>query len=234
MRSVLITAVLGMLMVAAQAEELRADTLYLKNSGKIYGVVRTETSRFVEIEVCGGLVIFDRSEIERLDKGSAEEVKRFHELCVDEQERNRQRIAEHARLAALEPPQIPFRGERFAVVIDAVINEKADAALLLDTGAALVVLKRSVADQMGVDFSTLNSGLKLSLTDGRQVDAQYVMLDSVRIGDRTAYGVEAAIMMDDVAGPSFADGLLGMSFLNRFNFTIDYTTNSIVLEEHYQ
>ena len=66
-----------------------------------------------------------------------------------------------------------------------MVNEKANASLLLDTGAALVVLKRSVADQLGVDFSTINSDLKLSLTDGRQVEAKYVMLDSLRIGAST-------------------------------------------------
>lgn len=222
------------LILSVSAPSLCADTIYLRNSGKIFGVLQAEGSGYVEIEVCGGIVTFDRREIERIERGTPEESEQFHMLCADEKERNRQRIAEHARQAALEPPRIPFRGERFAVIIDVTVNGKAEAALLLDTGAALVVLKRSVADRMGLDLSTINSDLKLSLTDGREVMAKYVMLNTLAVGDKVAYGVEAAIMMEDIAGPAFADGLLGMSFLNRFNFTIDYTTNSIMLEEHYR
>ncbi|MCG8431955.1 MAG: retroviral-like aspartic protease family protein [Candidatus Omnitrophica bacterium] len=211
-----------------------ADTLHLNNGGVVKGIVHRERLDEIQFEVCGGVVNFEREEIRLIERGTLDEALRFRAACADQRQRRREVMAAQAIKEALEPKHIPFRGERHGVILDAVINNQARASLLMDTGAALIVLKRSVADKMGVDLETIPSNLKLALTDGREVEAKYVLLDTVRIGDKVAYGVEAAIMMEDVAGPSFADGLLGMSFLNRFNFKIDYTTNSIELQEHYR
>lgn len=43
--------------------------------------------------------------------------------------------------------------------------------------------------------------------------------------------MDAAILLDDVAGINFKDGLLGMSFLKNFNFKIDQSNNRITLEK---
>lgn len=230
-RRLIIAVVIGVLGVVIP---VYADTLHLTNGGVVKGIVYRERLEEVQFEVCGGVVNFDRREIKLIERGTLDEALRFRAACADQRARNRELMAEHAIKEALAPKNIPFRGERHAVILDVIINNKARASLLMDTGAALVVLKSSVADAMGVDLNTINSNLRLALTDGREVHAKYVLLDTVRIGDKVAYGVEAAIMMEDVAGPAFADGLLGMSFLNRFNFKIDYTTNCIELQEHYR
>ncbi|MFH1398429.1 MAG: hypothetical protein ABIH27_07770 [Candidatus Omnitrophota bacterium] len=42
--------------------------------------------------------------------------------------------------------------------------------------------------------------------------------------------VDAAVLLDEVAGIKFKDGLLGMSFLKKFNFKIDQANNRVILE----
>jgi len=43
--------------------------------------------------------------------------------------------------------------------------------------------------------------------------------------------VDCAVLLDDTGDLGFGDGLLGMSFLKRFNFTVDQKQKKLTLEK---
>lgn len=84
---------------------------------------------------------------------------------------------------------------------------------VVDTGATLVSLPRSVADRAGVRLDEA-SVVGVNTANGR-ARAYKVMLNSVQVGEVRANMVEALVMEDR----QLHVGLLGMSFLNRFNMS---------------
>ncbi len=86
-------------------------------------------------------------------------------------------------------------------------------SFMVDTGATLVTLPRSVAMRAGVDFRNARH-TQVSTANGIAI-AQRVTLNQVRLGNIRANLVEALVVED--AGLPVA--LLGMSFLNRTDMT---------------
>lgn len=85
----------------------------------------------------------------------------------------------------------------------------AHVRFMVDTGATTVLLPASEAERLGIDYRRGQRGL-IQTANG-MAPAYRVTLDSVTIGDITAYDVEGLVAESqglDVA-------LLGMSFLNR-------------------
>jgi aspartyl protease family protein len=80
---------------------------------------------------------------------------------------------------------------------------------MVDTGATSVLLPLSEADRLGVDYRRGQPG-RIQTANGA-APAWRVTLDSVTVGDITAYNVEAVV--SQAQGLDVA--LLGMSFLNR-------------------
>lgn len=87
----------------------------------------------------------------------------------------------------------------------------ADVRFIVDTGASLVALPKSVAHRAGVSLDNVPQG-RVS-TAGGVVSAWRVKLNRVRVGNITLHMVDAAVL-DDAHLPL---ALLGMSFLNRTN-----------------
>jgi|APIni6443716594_1056825.scaffolds.fasta_scaffold393654_1 aspartyl protease family protein len=82
---------------------------------------------------------------------------------------------------------------------------------LVDTGASVVTLPRSVAVRAGVALDTAKA-VSVSTANGR-TRASRVLLNRVRVGSVSANMVEAIIMED----AQLSMPLLGMSFLKRTN-----------------
>jgi clan AA aspartic protease (TIGR02281 family) len=92
------------------------------------------------------------------------------------------------------------------------------ATFILDTGATFVVLKDSFAKKAGIDLDESASVRLLTangVVDGKRGRAATIQLRSLK-----ATGVPVVIEADNAAAYR-ADGLLGLSFLSRFNVTID-------------
>lgn len=93
--------------------------------------------------------------------------------------------------------------------------------LILDTGASFVTLKDSFAKKAGIDLDQ-NSAVQLHTANGvvagKRGRASTIQLRSLKAG-----GVPVVVEADSAAG-YHADGLLGLSFLSRFNVTIDAHT----------
>jgi aspartyl protease family protein len=90
----------------------------------------------------------------------------------------------------------------------------------LDTGATYVALKNGFAHKAGVEIDQ-DSSVRLNtangLAEGKRGRAKTIQLRSLQAND-----VPVVVQADNrgMYGDS-VDGLLGMSFLSRFNVTID-------------
>src|SRR5262249_37530234 len=82
---------------------------------------------------------------------------------------------------------------------------------LVDTGATMTVLTRADAIRIGLDYSRGKSAT--AQTPNGVVRGWQVSLGSVRIGDVTVHDVDAMVIDND----TMPVGLLGMSFLGRFD-----------------
>ncbi len=82
---------------------------------------------------------------------------------------------------------------------------------VVDTGATLTTLSRADARRIGLDF---RRGTPIRTTTANGVANGWRMsLDSVRVGDTTVRDVDAIVVDND----TLPVGLLGMSFLDRFD-----------------
>ena len=59
--------------------------------------------------------------------------------------------------------------------------------------------------------------------------AAAVSLDSVKVGDAKAQDVNATVLLED--SKDIKNGLLGMSFLSKFHFTLDQKGQKLVLRK---
>lgn len=91
--------------------------------------------------------------------------------------------------------------------------------LLLDTGASVTTISEAVAAQLGVQNGDTNPATGV-LADGRRVDARWFVVDSVGVGPKTATQLRAAILLR--SGGAGYDGLLGMDFLRKFRYQVDF------------
>jgi clan AA aspartic protease (TIGR02281 family) len=114
------------------------------------------------------------------------------------------------------------------IVVPVFINGKPPVLLLLDTGASTVVLSRSLAEKLGIHWRS--GGLvKVSLADGEIISGYSIVLRSVAVKDFRAFDVRA-IVLENAPAPGI-NGLLGMSYLDRFSIHIDGLNRKLVLKK---
>lgn len=233
-----------------------ADTIYLKNGRSIEGIIEKEDSSGVEINMGFGTMSFARSQIIRIARSRPEDsadMKRKWEAErkdleskkkeYDEARENRFKNAsegwqeEIKNKKANEGPetkqiQISRDSLTKSIVVEVLLNDKVKASLVLDTGASLIALSRRMGEELGVDLSdTKNDVMELRLANGNRARAKAIMLDTIKIQDVEVKKVMAAVMLDEVPSLGSRDGLLGMSFLNRFNLNMDLKTMKMTLEK---
>lgn len=211
---------------------LEADVLYLVNGRSIEGIITKEDADNVELEVSSGIVKFRKSDIERIAPSSPSEyssIRRKWEKEKIEAERNMTRRAKEEERRPKEV--VLVNSAPHTINVNAVLNKQASVTLLLDTGASIVLLRRSVAEKLGINLNDAKPDLKITVADGRQVGAKSLMLENLRIEDAEANNVQAAVFLEETGSVDFGDGLLGMSFLKRFNFKVDQQSKKLILEK---
>lgn len=114
--------------------------------------------------------------------------------------------------AASEGDHVTLRADpRHGTAITKVrLNDQAVGSFVVDTGASFVAIPRKTSERLGLDLTNAPTG-KLATANGVR-EAQLVVLPSVSVGALKAERV-TAVVVDDLPG---IDGLLGMSFLSRF------------------
>lgn len=221
-------------LLAGSIAEVNADTIYLKNGRKIEGLVEKETDRGVELNVGFGTVKFRMKEIESIYRSTPGEVgvihKRWEEQRRLEKERRLKRaqeLEEARKRKEFEPKEVGFAQASEHILVNALLNKKVRASLLLDTGSTTMLLSNRIAKEL--DLSS-DVAIEAQLADGRKVNARYVVLDSVNVEGAEAADV-GAVILPESSEPDVHDGLLGMSFLNRFNFQIDTLNKKLILQK---
>lgn len=102
--------------------------------------------------------------------------------------------------------------------VDVTINGKVTRSMVLDSGASFVCLTADMAKALDMKPGPKDPTLKLTLADGKVVDAKQMILKSVRVGQFTVENVECAVMPESLIA---AENLLGGSFLRNFVYKLD-------------
>jgi len=97
-------------------------------------------------------------------------------------------------------------------------------SLLVDTGATTLVLPESMIRQLGFNQESLQSGI--SQTAAGTIPVKTGILKSVRVGDVSTENVPVSFINDQKLNGA---RLLGMSFLNRFRFSLDDENSELQL-----
>lgn len=225
--------VLSLIFWAALLVKSAADTLYLKNGRSIEGLIKSQDDKTIELEVCQGVIKFDKDEIERIEKSTSHEAAAIRRKWEKQILRAQQRLQKQREEEERMPKKVTFFREGQGIILNVTLNKKVDASLILDTGASLIILRKDIAKKLGMDVDRVKPDAKLTLADGRKIDAKYIVLESVEAQNVEARNVEAAVMLEELRDIKFDDGLLGMSFLRRFNFKIDQKEKKLILEKFY-
>jgi len=226
-------AVLVLLVVFGFQFLAQADTLYLKNGRKIEGVIVKDNHGEISLEVICGVMKFPKEQIESVKKSSsAEEVKSIQESWEEERKLSDAKANERKKKQEGAPKEAEVDKKSGQITVETMLNKKVKATLMLDTGASLVVLSSKVAASLGLDQNSgFSQPIEMTLADGRKITARSVVLDSVSVQGSELEKVEAAVLPEQENSTLTHDGLLGMSFLKKFNFKIDQVENKLVLEK---
>lgn len=112
------------------------------------------------------------------------------------------------------PLQLSSRGH---LQVDAVVNDQ-NLPMILDGNAALVVLPAETAQNLGIRVAADATPIRMVLANGDVLPAREATLPSLRVGGFVAKNVAAAVLEET---GSNLQPLLGMSFLEHFNFEVD-------------
>ena len=245
--------VLGNLIVG-----VNADTVYLNNGRSIEGFLVNEDEQGIVLEVGFGTIKIEKNQIVKIDKSLPEESIAIYQewkerkLAADKREAQIRLRKENEQIEAptseessgivkeeprkeSQPQNIEVNQKGRHIFVDAILNNKIHVSLMLDTGASLVVLSKEIGRQLGINTDVVDPEDKagmitMVLADGNKTQAKYVRLESVKVEGAEVENVGAAVLLDDQVEPGFNDGLLGMSFLNKFNFKVDRENNRLILE----
>jgi predicted aspartyl protease len=141
-----------------------------------------------------------------------------------EAERLQQAEGEMQRqLKAAETPII-FAGNQILVPVSFVNNGLTAAGhLVMDTGATHTVVYRSFADRLNI--ITLTKG-QSKVAGGHFVHSEVGKVESMQIGPITSKDFSVVILAFEGNSPTHG-GLLGMDFLSRVEYSIDYEKSVI-------
>lgn len=215
-----------------------SDTVYLKNGRHIEGLIEKDGEDNIVLDVGFGTIKFMLAEIEKIyhsDTKENEEMqkdwkaqRKLEEKMWAEKEK---RLKKERLRRELEPQKVGYVDVEEHIVVRALLNKKVKASFLLDTGATVVLLSDRIAKKLKINPGSSNKdNVKVQTADGRLIDARFVILDNISIEGVEAGNVEAVVLMEN-SGMDIGDGLLGMSFLKRFNFQIDTVNKKLILKK---
>jgi len=118
------------------------------------------------------------------------------------------------------------------LVDNVALNDKMLVKYVFDTGASYTTISRELARKLNI--STINSKTIKIMTGSGYVEAPLVKINKIEIQGLTSYNVEALVTDLPVHTNGTAGnlaGLLGLSFLKDYKFTVDRQKNQIILEK---
>ena len=123
--------------------------------------------------------------------------------------------------------EVPIEGSERILIVEASINQRGSGRYIVDTGATYCVISQDRAKELSLSgrkdgekirVATANGVVEATLGEARRID----------VGDAVARDVPVAVMAGDPV-PGF-DGLIGLSFLQRFKYSVDSAEHVLKLE----
>ncbi|MDE2222879.1 MAG: TIGR02281 family clan AA aspartic protease [Candidatus Omnitrophica bacterium] len=149
-------------------------------------------------------------------------------LAAKEQLSDDLNMEEQQRRRDIEGVSIPLVADDHGhLAADVVINYRTHASLVVDTGSPVILLGSAFAQKLGLDLTHSQIGY-VEVLNGKY-KAAAVSLNSVQLGQMQARDVHAVVLLQD--NKEIKDGLLGMSFLSKFHFTLDQAGQKLVLRK---
>lgn len=115
------------------------------------------------------------------------------------------------------------------VIARVVVNESRAAQLVLDTGAAMTVLKPALLERLGLSVSADAPRIMMATATGEQVLVPLIRMEALRVGELTVRDLYAGVY-DVLPQASHLDGLLGADFLGHFRVSVDRSARRLTLE----
>lgn len=147
----------------------------------------------------------------------------------DARQRERERLAEEVRQEEdagqkHEDTRVVVRGNQILVPVKLGYDgRETEALLLLDTGASSIVIHRDVADRL--HLQPIKGGTA-QLAGGQRIKTEIARLTHFSVGPKNESDTQVLII--DHQGPAVAfDGLLGMNFLRKHKYSVDYKNQVI-------
>ncbi len=144
----------------------------------------------------------------------------------EEEERVRlQKRREEERAARTTP--VTIRGNTILVPVTLSHGaEEVEVVLILDTGADFVCLHESAAGRLRIEDSDTEA-VRVEVAGGRTLKAKAARIDAIRVGGVEQEDVVVVILPYSGRGRGY-DGLLGMNFLRKVGYSIDYRRQVIL------
>ena len=175
---------------------------------------------------------FSKKQIDSIVRSSPKEADSIRQEWAKEKIEVQERAKEAEIRREHEPKQVSMDKQSGHVKVTTTLNKNVKANLILDTGSSLVILSNKIANSLGIDSNSKDSmPVELIMADGRKAKARMVILESVGVQDSEVENIEAAILPEEDSASIPEDGLLGMSFLKKFNFKIDQKNDKLILEK---
>lgn len=112
------------------------------------------------------------------------------------------------------------------LIVEGVLNGEVAGPLLVDTGASYCVVTRATARRLDLDGAAATRSIPVATANGN-VEAEVVTIASLQLQGAQVLGVDA-VVMDAVEPPLI--GIVGLSFLSRFRFSVDPAAGTLRLE----
>jgi clan AA aspartic protease (TIGR02281 family) len=128
---------------------------------------------------------------------------------------------------AVNKASIPFEKHGQVVVIEATLNGKTPAKLVVDTGASYTMISAATARELEIDPNRSQRTLPFQTANG-VIQAPLASLESIAVGGMEIKNLTAAI--HDAVPSSQVAGLLGLNFLSNFRMDIDTQKGLLHLE----
>jgi len=182
--------------------------------------------------LCCSIVSADESDLIKADRqalvqasasGSTSKIIAAKEQLSDDLSKEADQMRQDAQGVVI--PLLPDGQGHF--LADVLINNRVHASLVVDTGSPVIMLTSSFIHKLDLDLSQSDRGY-VELLNGKY-QAASVTLDNVELKGARAHDVAAAVLLEDSKGIS--DGLLGLSFLSKFHFTLDQTGQKLILRK---
>ena len=124
---------------------------------------------------------------------------------------------------------VPVKRAGRSLTVQARLNGTHTARLIVDTGADITILSHEVARDLGVTPTASSTTITLN-TVGGSVRADVVRLGTLAVGSAEVRNVPVAVHTLPGAPPD-VDGLLGLTFLDKFLVTLDTQKGELHLKK---